>query len=235
MPDTTDLYTVVKNTSGKSLYFGFLGPRGQTLAADATYTVFGNLQDSRNWNRRKQLGLEKALEKGLITIIKSPVPIIADTSPTAPLANPVTMATNTTTTGGDLPLGYYKTAYTIVNTWGETTIGSSLSAAIQVANTTNDRIVVTTPSPNSITGATAINIYITAPAATAAGVDPATLRKVGTITGATTTFNIDNVPAVSPTNPLVPQVNTTGGPSSHGLTVTAGMVDVKDPSWGRVY
>jgi len=37
------LYTTIQNTSGASMYYGFLPPHGKTLAADEEYSIAGDL------------------------------------------------------------------------------------------------------------------------------------------------------------------------------------------------
>ncbi len=44
--DTSCLFTVVRNISGASRYFGFLGPRGVELDDDEEFAVLGSLPDS---------------------------------------------------------------------------------------------------------------------------------------------------------------------------------------------
>jgi hypothetical protein len=73
--NTTDLYTVVKNTAGKPLFFGFLGARGVILAPDATFSIPGDLVTSlanRARSVRKLRALEYALTNNLLEIVKSP-------------------------------------------------------------------------------------------------------------------------------------------------------------------
>jgi hypothetical protein len=75
MPTTSsDLYTTVKNVSGKTLTFGFLGAHGKTLANNATYTVPGDLVTKLGAQRsqRKFKALERALTNNLLDIVKSP-------------------------------------------------------------------------------------------------------------------------------------------------------------------
>ena len=75
MPNTTtDLYTTVKNVSGKDLTFGFLGAHGVTLEDEATYSVPGDLVTKLGAQRsqRKFKALENALTSGLLEIVKSP-------------------------------------------------------------------------------------------------------------------------------------------------------------------
>lgn len=75
MPNTTtDLYTIVKNTSGGERFFGFLGVRGTRLANNATYTVPGDLVTKLGAQRsqRKFQALEEALNTNKLEIVKSP-------------------------------------------------------------------------------------------------------------------------------------------------------------------
>lgn len=233
MADTLDLYTTLKNIGSAERFFGYVGRHGKRLAAAATVTVFGHLSAQLGWNRRKQQALERDLLASKITILSTPRPIIKDTAADAPLANPSVAATLATSTGGSLAVGYYKATYTFVSLWGETTVGTSLSAEIQVPDATNDRIVVTTPAPNSVTNCTAINIYLSAMAAGTGTVDATTMRKVGQITGATTTLNVDTLPAIGPSNPQPPSANTTEAPQMHGLKITDATLGIIDPSWGK--
>jgi hypothetical protein len=74
MASTSDLYTTVKNVSGVTRVFGFLGPHGRELANNATYTVPGDLvgQLGAMRSRRKFQALERALLNGDLEIVKSP-------------------------------------------------------------------------------------------------------------------------------------------------------------------
>lgn len=75
MPNTTtDLYTTVKNVSGKTLSFGFLGAHGKTIANNETYTVPGDLVTKLGSKRsqRSFQALERALNNNLLDIVKSP-------------------------------------------------------------------------------------------------------------------------------------------------------------------
>ena len=104
---TTDLYTTVKNVSGKTLTFGFLGAHGKTLASDATYSQPGDLVSKLGAQRsqRKFKALERALLGGLLTIVKSPSVYLLNEegSATAELAmqGRVLGTTNPSYTGGD--------------------------------------------------------------------------------------------------------------------------------------
>jgi hypothetical protein len=83
MPNTTtDLYTTVKNVSGRELTFGFLGAHGVKLADGATYSVPGDLVTKLGAQRsqRKFKALENALKGNLLDIVKSPsVYLLSDT------------------------------------------------------------------------------------------------------------------------------------------------------------
>lgn len=75
MPNTTtDLYTTVKNISGATRVFGFLGEHGRELENNATYTVPGDLVTKLGSQRskRKFQALERALLAGHLEIVKSP-------------------------------------------------------------------------------------------------------------------------------------------------------------------
>src|SRR5262245_60543548 len=132
MPTTADLYTTVKNTSGVTKYFAFIGRHGKRLTANATATIFGHIQSTLGFNLRKKKALENALLNDKLEVMSTPLPIVVDTAPDAQLVNPTVQATNATSTGGSLATGFYKSAYTVVNAWGETTVGTTLSAQIQV-------------------------------------------------------------------------------------------------------
>lgn len=71
---SSDLYTVVKNVSGKTLTFGFLGAHGKTLESNATFTVPGDLVTKLGAQRsqRKFKALERALTENLLEIVRSP-------------------------------------------------------------------------------------------------------------------------------------------------------------------
>lgn len=73
-PVTTGLYTTVKNTSGATKVFGFLGTHGKRLENDETYTVPGDLVSKLGGQRsqRKFKALESALTGGDLKIVSSP-------------------------------------------------------------------------------------------------------------------------------------------------------------------
>jgi len=75
MPNTTtDLYTTVKNVSGVTQTFGFLGKHGKRLDNNETYSVRGDLVGALGAERstRRFTALERALVNGALTIVKSP-------------------------------------------------------------------------------------------------------------------------------------------------------------------
>lgn len=71
---TTDLYTTVKNTSGATAVFGFLGTHGKRLENNETYTQPGDLVTKLGAVRSQRgfQSLERALNAGDLTIVKSP-------------------------------------------------------------------------------------------------------------------------------------------------------------------
>jgi hypothetical protein len=98
---TIDLYTTVKNVSGKTLTFGFLGAHGKTLDNNETYTVPGDLVTKLGSKRsqRSFQALERALTENLLDIVKSPsVYLLSDSgSVTKELAINATGVLGTTT------------------------------------------------------------------------------------------------------------------------------------------
>jgi hypothetical protein len=81
MPNTTtDLYTTVKNVSGSTAVFGFLGTHGKRLANNATYSVPGDLVTKlgSKKSQRQFKALEKALLTDKLVIIKSPSVYLLD-------------------------------------------------------------------------------------------------------------------------------------------------------------
>lgn len=237
MPDTSTLYTTVKNPTAGAITYGYLGPHGKRILAGATYTFLGDIdvqvKQGHGHRGRRWKALERDLLANRIEIVSTPSPIFANATPDAAIVNPTTQASNATSTGGSLAVGYYKTAYTFVNQWGETTKGTSLSAAIQVPDSTNDRVVVTVPDPAGVTNAVSVNVYMTAMAASSGAVDATTLRKVGSVASGSTTLNVDTLPAIDGTHPIPPTTNTSKAPTSFVLGITDGTLGTADPSWGR--
>jgi hypothetical protein len=75
MPNTTtDLYTTVKNTSGATAVFSFLGTHGRRLENNETYTVPGDLVGALGAKRSRRAfqAMERALNSGALSIVKSP-------------------------------------------------------------------------------------------------------------------------------------------------------------------
>lgn len=74
--NTDCLRTTVKNTSGSTRHFGFLGPghKGKTLAANETYTQPGDLAATLGAMRdqRRFEALERCVKSGALDIVKSP-------------------------------------------------------------------------------------------------------------------------------------------------------------------
>lgn len=82
-PDTTCLYSAVKNTSGSTMKFGFLPPHGQELLDDEEFTVFGEITEAltrfeRVTDRRHHQAFVAAVERGDIIVIKTPAVILQD-------------------------------------------------------------------------------------------------------------------------------------------------------------
>jgi hypothetical protein len=72
--NTTDLYTTVKNVSGATRVFGFLGKHGKRLANNATFSVPGDLVAAlgAQQSTRQFKALERALLTNALEIVKSP-------------------------------------------------------------------------------------------------------------------------------------------------------------------
>ena len=69
------LYTTVQNTTGQSTYFGFLPPHGATLAADAQYSVAGDLVTRMvltGGKMRAFQSFETALDAVKLVVVKTP-------------------------------------------------------------------------------------------------------------------------------------------------------------------
>lgn len=81
--DTSCLYSTVKNTSGGRKKFGFLPPHGRELIANEEFTVFGDIKQAiirfeRTEARRSIIAFEHAIQRGDITILNTPNPILID-------------------------------------------------------------------------------------------------------------------------------------------------------------
>ena len=92
--NTTDLYTTVKNVSGATRVFGFLGKHGKRLAAGATFTVPGDLVGAlgAQQSTRQFKALERALLTNALEIVKSPSVYLRDDADT--VTRELGMATN---------------------------------------------------------------------------------------------------------------------------------------------
>lgn len=233
MGTAADLYTTVKNVSGVSKTFGFIGKRGKTLASGGTATVFGNLTDYFDGNRRKQTALANALINDKLEIISTPRPILADSSPDAQVANPTTQATVNPTgggaSGGLLAAGTFQVDYTWYNTWGETTVGTGRSATFTVASTNIPRVTL----PAIPTNATGAKIYLSA-----VNAPTGTAKYYNKITSGTTydmavaTWN-EGTQSYAAATAVAPTSNTTKAPTSRGIALVDNVLGGVDPSWGR--
>lgn len=83
--DVSCLESSVKNISGGSLHFSFLGSHGITLAANEVFTVLGpmevaisNSADDGSSRRRKLNGYLNSLKSGDLEVVKTPVPHLVD-------------------------------------------------------------------------------------------------------------------------------------------------------------
>lgn len=229
MPSSVDLYSTVKNLMGVPHVFGYLPPHGKNLQAGQSLTVPGDLTSRIvnagggrvGYDRRRFHAYERDLIAGRIALESTPKPILYDAAAPAALADPSVAATGAVTSAsGGLVAGAYIFAYTFVDAYGESLIGSSTSSAQTVSGTTQ-RITITLPSLP--TGATSTNLYITS----AGGAAPATLQLYKT--GITTTSVIANIAiptgtalpgsntATLPAPSIVPVVNITGGGATGGL------------------
>ena len=63
--NTACLYTSLRNASGKERFFGFIGPRGKTLAPNEVVTVRGNLVSTLGamTSARRFQALERSLDQ----------------------------------------------------------------------------------------------------------------------------------------------------------------------------
>jgi len=81
IPTKADV-TIVRNTSGVTMYFDFLGPRGATLAAGADMAIPGNIFSMWHRNPQKSTAIENALIAGRIEILQTPQNFVFDTAAT---------------------------------------------------------------------------------------------------------------------------------------------------------
>jgi hypothetical protein len=68
----TGYYTVVRNVSGSTKYFDWMGRHGATLANGADANIPGDLWHLHADNKMKRTAMVYALEHGLAQIIKTP-------------------------------------------------------------------------------------------------------------------------------------------------------------------
>jgi hypothetical protein len=231
MAYSTDLVTRVKNKSGNSRFFAYLGPMGKTLAANATYDFPGDLRSMLGSDTRKLDAFNADLIAGRLTVLSTPSPVIRDTAPDSPLADPTTQATVNVTgggaSGGNLPAGTYQVAYSFYSNMGET-LAAGRSATFTVASGNIPRVTL----PALPGGASGFVLYLSdtnAPTAAlkkwSSGVNAAAVQDLSSTTwfGSLTFANAA----------AVPTANTTDGPESRTLTCADGVLASADPSWGR--
>lgn len=83
-PSAQELYTVVENPTDVERTYGFLGPRGMTLAAGEAVAVPGDLvatlgaMVASGGRRRKFDGMETAIKAGRLQINSLPAPVLYD-------------------------------------------------------------------------------------------------------------------------------------------------------------
>jgi len=80
--DHSCLMSVLRNTSGAEMFFGFIPAHGKRLAAAEEISVFGNILEAINrgdrFGNRHMNALLDALDRGDITIVSTPAPILFD-------------------------------------------------------------------------------------------------------------------------------------------------------------
>lgn len=79
--NTDQIYTRVRNASGKARSFGYLGTHGLRLDADEVKLIRGDLVSSLGGSRagRKFAALERDLLDGVLVIEQTPPPVLYDT------------------------------------------------------------------------------------------------------------------------------------------------------------
>lgn len=78
MADLASIRTKVRNTSGSTMFFGFLGKHGVSLIDDEYYSFVGDLKSLVAGNARKEASLNKTLESGDLRIINDPHHVLRD-------------------------------------------------------------------------------------------------------------------------------------------------------------
>lgn len=76
------MYTIVRNTSGKTMYFSFLGERGMTLASGADAKVPGDLWMLWARNTTEFNAFKSALDNNRLEVLKTPAIIRYDATTT---------------------------------------------------------------------------------------------------------------------------------------------------------
>jgi hypothetical protein len=81
--DTSCLFSTVRNTSGETKTFGFLPPHGRKLNNDEEFTIFGHVTEAiirhdRTESRRSVSAFLAATQRGDITVVSTPAPILHD-------------------------------------------------------------------------------------------------------------------------------------------------------------
>lgn len=77
-PNTDVLFTRVRNATGATRVFGFLGDRGARLGANETFLQRGDPRDTLAKHKRKFDGLQRALLAGDLVIEQTPSPVLWD-------------------------------------------------------------------------------------------------------------------------------------------------------------
>jgi hypothetical protein len=82
MPDTSNLYTTVKNPLAFARSYGYLSAHGKTLPAGAHFTQIGDLVSTmigdKRYKKRSTSSLERDLLNSKIEIISTPRVILKD-------------------------------------------------------------------------------------------------------------------------------------------------------------
>lgn len=72
MPTTNSYYTIIRNTSGQTRFFDFVGEHGAELANGADVKFPGNIFDKVAKDPKKVASLKYAIENGVCQIIQTP-------------------------------------------------------------------------------------------------------------------------------------------------------------------
>ena len=75
---TTVGYSVIRNTSGSTQYFAFIGPHGATLTNGQDVAVAGDILTMHHKNKRLQDALDYALDNGLIEVLHNSACLVYD-------------------------------------------------------------------------------------------------------------------------------------------------------------